>query len=31
MEKRYKYVNGYLSRDLPYQNIHPLGDAAFLA
>ena len=28
-EKRYKYMNGYLSRDLLYQNIHPLRDAAF--
>ena len=29
MEKRYKYVVPYLSRDLMYQNIHPLRDAAF--
>ena len=29
MEKRYKYMDGYLSRDLLYQNIHPLRDAAF--
>ena len=29
MENRYKYMNGYLSRDLLYQKIHPLGDAAF--
>ena len=29
MEKRYKYMDVYLSRDLPYQNIHPLRDAAF--
>ena len=29
MEKRYKYMNGYLSRDLLYQKIHLLRDAAF--
>ena len=29
MEKRYKYMDGYLSRDLLYQNIHPLRDPAF--
>ena len=29
MEKRYKYVVPYLSRDLIYQKIHPLRDAAF--
>ena len=29
MEKRYKYIDGYLSRDLLYQKIHPLRDAAF--
>ena len=29
MEKRYKYMDGYLSRDLLYQKIHPLRDAAF--
>ena len=29
MEKRYKYMDEYLSRDLLYKNIHPLGDAAF--
>ena len=28
MEKRYRYVDGYLSRDLLYQKIHPLRDAA---
>ena len=28
MEKRYKYMEGYLSRDLLYQKIHPLRDAA---
>ena len=27
MEKRYKYVVPYLSRDLIYQKIHPLRDA----
>ena len=27
--KRYKYMNGYLSRDLLYQKIRPLRDAAF--
>ena len=31
MEKRYKYMDGYLSRDLLYQKIHPLRDAAFSA
>ena len=29
MEKRYKYMDGYLSLDLLYQKIHPLRDAAF--
>ena len=29
MEKRYKYIDGYLSRDLLYQKIYPLRDAAF--
>ena len=29
MGKRYKYMDGYLSRDLLYQKIHPLRDAAF--
>ena len=29
MEKRYKYVVPYLSRDLIYQKIHPLRDTAF--
>ena len=30
MEKWHKYVNGYLSRDLLYQKIHPLTtDATF--
>ena len=29
MEKRYKYMDGYLSRYLLYQKIHPLRDAAF--
>ena len=29
MEKWYKYVDGYLSRDLLYQKIHPLQDAVF--
>ena len=29
MEKRYKYIVLYLSRDLIYQKIHPLRDAAF--
>ena len=29
MEKRNKYMDGYLSRDLLYQKIHPLRDAAF--
>ena len=28
MEKRYKCVAPYLSRDLIYQKIHPLRDAA---
>ena len=28
MEKRYIYVIPYLSRDLMYQKIHPLRDAA---
>ena len=28
MEKRYKYMDGYLSRDLLYQRIHQLRDAA---
>ena len=28
MEKRYKYVVPYLIRDLMYQKIHPLRDAA---
>ena len=27
MEKRYKYVVPYLSRDLIYKKIHPLRDA----
>ena len=27
--KWYKYVSGYLSRDLLYQKFHPLRDAAF--
>ena len=27
MEKRYKCMDGYLSRDLPCQKIHPLRDA----
>ena len=27
--KRYKYMDGYLSRDLLYQKIHPLRGAAF--
>ena len=31
MEKRYKYVVPYFSRDLIYQKIHPLRDAAFAA
>ena len=31
MEKRYKYVVPYLSRDLKYQIIHPLRDVAFCA
>ena len=26
---RYKYMVGYLSRDLLYQKIHPFRDAAF--
>ena len=29
MEKRNKYMYGYLSRDSPYQKIHPLRDSAF--
>ena len=29
MEKWYKYMDGYLSRDLLYQKIHPVRDAAF--
>ena len=29
MEKWHKYVAPYLSRDLTYQKIHPLRDAAF--
>ena len=29
MEKRYKYMDAYLSRDLLCQKIHPLRDAAF--
>ena len=29
MGKRYKYRDGYLSRDLLYQKIRPLRDAAF--
>ena len=29
MEKRYKYTDGYLSRDLLFQKIHPLRDTAF--
>ena len=29
MEKRYKYMDGYLIRDLLYQKLHPLRDAAF--
>ena len=29
MEKRYKYMDGYLSLDLLYPKIHPLRDAAF--
>ena len=29
MKTRYKYIYGYLSRDLIYQKIHPLRDAAF--
>ena len=29
MEKRYKYTDGYLNRDLLYQKIHPLRDAPF--
>ena len=29
MGKRYKYVDGYLSRDLIHQKIHQLRDAAF--
>ena len=29
MEKRYKYIVPYLNRDLMYQKVHPLRDAAF--
>ena len=29
MEKRYKYIVPYLSRELIYQKIHPLRDTAF--
>ena len=29
MEKRYKYIVPYLSRDLIYQKLHPLRDATF--
>ena len=29
MGKQYRYVVPYLSRDLIYQKIHPLRDAAF--
>ena len=29
MEKWYKHMDGYLSRDLLYQKIHQLRDAAF--
>ena len=29
MEKRYKYFDGYLRRDLFYRKIHPLRDPAF--
>ena len=29
MGKRYKYMDGYLSQDLPYKKIHLLRDAAF--
>ena len=29
MEKRYKYMDGYLSLDLLYHKISPLRDAAF--
>ena len=29
MKQRYKHMNGYLSRDLIYQKIHLLRDAAF--
>ena len=29
MEKWYRYIDGYLSRDLLYQKTHPLRDAAF--
>ena len=31
MEKWYTYIVPYLSRDLIYQKIHPLRDAAFCA
>ena len=29
MEKQYKHIDGYLSRGLLCQTIHPLRDAAF--
>ena len=29
MEKRYKYMDGYVYRDLLYRKIHSLRDAAF--
>ena len=29
MEKRYKYMDGYFSKDLLYQTIHQLRDAEF--
>ena len=29
MEKRFKYMDGYISRDLLYQKIYSLLDAAF--
>ena len=29
MVNQYKYMDGYLSRDLLYQKIRPLRDAAF--
>ena len=28
-KKRYKYIHGYLNRDILYQKGHPLRDAAF--